>query len=118
MAEGDGRVTLPEHRPPRNEGTKAKATLSTEEKRLVERLPESADYVVLLRKRGRGHARDLRWLLRMTDEYPKTPMRDALLEAMRFGMADLERLERMVLRRIARDFFTRPDDPKDDDDDR
>jgi hypothetical protein len=24
----------------------------------------------------------------------------------------------MVLRRIARDFFTRPDDPKDDDDDR
>jgi transposase len=118
LAEGNGRVTLPEHRPPRNEGAKAKASLSTEEKRLVERLPESADYVALMRKRGRGHVRDLRWLLRMTDEYPRTPMRDALLEATRFGMTDLERLERMILRRIARDFFTRPDDPKDDDDDR
>jgi hypothetical protein len=36
-----------------------------------------------------------------------------MLEALRYGMADLDRLERMVLRRIGRDFF-----PKDDDDDR
>jgi hypothetical protein len=49
----------------------------------------------------------------MIDEYPRRPMRDALLEALHYGMTDLDRLERMVLRRIARDFF-----PKDDDNDR
>jgi hypothetical protein len=32
---------------------------------------------------------------------------------LRYGMTDLDRLERMVLRRIARDFF-----PRNDDDDR
>jgi hypothetical protein len=109
----DARVTAPEHRPPRNEGLTARHAVSIEEKRLVERLPESAGYVTRLRERGRGTARDLRWLLRMIDEYPRKPMRDALLEALHYGMTDLDRLERMVLRRIARDFF-----PKDDDDDR
>ncbi len=76
-------------------------------------MPESAGYVARLRERGRGTTRDLRWLLRMIDEYPRRPMREALLEALHYGMTDLDRLDRMVLRRIARDFF-----PKDDDDDR
>ncbi len=49
----------------------------------------------------------------MVDEYPKNAMKGALVEACHYGMTDLDRLERMVLRRIARDFF-----PKDDDDDR
>jgi hypothetical protein len=47
-------------------------------------------------------------------------------EALRYGMADLDRLERMVLRRIGRDFFVLPrrddrndrDNPEDEDDDR
>ena len=34
----------------------------------------------------------------------------AMAEAIRYGMSDLERLERMVLRRIARDFFVLPCD--------
>jgi predicted transcriptional regulator len=109
----DARVTMQEHRPPRSEGLFARHAVSVEEKRLTERMPESAGYVARLRDRGRGTTRDLRWLLRMIDEYPRRPMRDALLEALHYGMTDLDRLERMVLRRIARDFF-----PKDDDDDR
>ena len=49
-------------------------------------------------------------------------LRAALAEALRYGMADLERLERMVLRRVGSDFFVLPrhddegDDPEDDDD--
>lgn len=112
------RVTDRAHRPPRSEGLFARQAVSVEERRLTERLPESVAYVTLLRQRGRGGTRDLRWLWRMVDEYPRTPMRDAIAEAVRYRMADLDRLERMVLRRIARDFFTGPDDPKDDDDDR
>ena len=110
----DARVTSPEHRPPRHEGVLARNTVSSEHKQIVDRLPESADYVALLQRRGRGSARNLRWLLRMVKEYPREPMRDALLEALRYGMTDLERLERMVLRRIGRELLF----PEDDDHDR
>jgi transposase len=108
----DARVLAPEHRPPRNEGVFARNAASAEQQRLTERMPESADYITLLRGRGRGGTRELRWLLRMVDEYPRRPMLDALLEALRYGMTDLDRLERMVLRRIARDFFPRDDDDR------
>jgi transposase len=121
----DMRVTDPSHRPPRNEGLFARRTVSAEEKRLAERMPETGEYVTLLKKRGRGTTRDLRWLLRMVDDYPGSAMRAALEEATRYGMADLERLERMVLRRIVQNFFAPPRrDPEgppnetDDDDDR
>jgi len=109
----DARVTAAEHRPPRNEGQCARRSESAEEKRLIERMPESAAYVARLRERGRGSTRDLRWLLRMIEDYPEAAVRGALLDACHYGMTDLDRLERMVLRRIARDFF-----PRDDDDDR
>jgi hypothetical protein len=46
----------------------------------------------------------------MIDEYPREALSAALTDALRYGMADLERLERMVLRRIARDFFVLPKD--------
>jgi transposase len=103
----DARVTAPEHRPPRNEGPCARRSESIEQRRLVEKMPETAEYIARLRQRGRASTRELRWLLRMVEDYPRAPMRDALLEAARYGMTDLDRLERMVLRRIARDFFPR-----------
>jgi hypothetical protein len=104
----DGRVTDPSHRPPRNEGVFARNAVSVEERRLGERLPEVMPYIALLKERRRGSTRDLRWLLRMVDEYPRDAFTTALAEALRYGMADLERLERMVLRRIAKDFFVLP----------
>jgi hypothetical protein len=106
----DVRVVDPSHRPPRGEGPCAQRALSVEERRIGERMPEAASYIALLKARRRGTTRDLRWLLRMIDEYPREPFAAALAEAVRYGMADLERLERMVLRCIARDFFVLPKD--------
>lgn len=116
--DGADRVTNPEHRPPRNEGIWARKRVSEEERRLSERLPVAAEYVALLRRRGRGSTRDLRWLVRMLNDYPVEALLGALEEALRYGMTDLERLETMILRRIARDFFVLPrrSDGEDDDD--
>ena len=41
----------------------------------------------------------------MIREYPKGPLREAIAEAERYGLFDLDRVERMVLRRIAHDYF-------------
>lgn len=112
------RITAAEHRPPRSEGVFARRTPPVEEQRLAERMPETSPYLALLRSRGRGHHRDLRGLLRMVDEYPRAPLLGALHEALRYGLADIERLERMILRRIAKDFFVlRPDADTDPDTD-
>lgn len=122
---GDERMTEPAHRPPRGGGPGpfARRVLEPEQRRVLDRVPEAAAYVALLRQRRHGSPRDLRWLVRMVSEYPSDAMRAALCEALRYGMADLERLERMVLRRIGKDFFVLPcggdpddDEPEDDDD--
>lgn len=102
------RVTAAEHRPPRSEGVFARQAASLDERRLCDRMLEMAAYIALLRSRGRGSARDLRSLTRIIEDYPAEATRAALIEATRYGMADLERLERMILRRIARDFFNSP----------
>lgn len=105
----DARSTLAEHRPPRREAVFARKA-EADERRLVERVPEAEPYLAMLRARGRGTIRDVRWLGRMAEEYPRRAMGEAIVEATRYGLADLERLERMVLRRVARDFFpTAPD---------
>lgn len=114
----DVRVIAPQHRPPRSEGLFAQRAVSREGQRLRERMPETAAYVALLKKRGRGSTRDLRWLLRMVNEYPHDALSAALGEALHYGMADLDRLERMVLRRIARDFFVLPRSAETDPEDR
>ena len=38
-------------------------------------------------------------------EYPTDATRPSLGEALQYGMTDLDRLDRMVLRRIGREFF-------------
>ncbi len=61
----------------------------------------------------------------MVREYPRQPLLDAIGEAEQFGLYDLDRIERMILRRIGRDYFLLPklhDEPhapnEDDDDER
>jgi transposase len=116
----DERVIDPAHRPPRGDGVFARRVCA-EEKRITERMPEISVYVALLKRRGRGTIRDLRWLLRLLDDYPADAVRAAIEIATQYGMIDLERLERMVLRRIVRDFFLAPRgkdaEPSEDDDD-
>jgi transposase len=99
------RITLAEHRPPRGEGVKRKDP-HPEEKALVAAAPEIAPYIEALKQKGRKvMALALRQLLRLLREYPREPFLAAVAEAAHYGLYDLDRLERMILRRVARDYF-------------
>ena len=99
------RVTLAAHRPPRGEGVK-RSDPHPEEKAIVEAAPETAPYVAALKQKSRKVvALALRQLLRLLREYPREPFLAAVQEAARYGLYDLDRLERMILRRVARDYF-------------
>ncbi len=112
----DARVIVPEHRPPRHRAYFGRPQAHAERDRLLARLPALGPFVALLGLRGRAGLRDLRILSRMADEYPLDALLGALADATHFGLTDLDRIERMVLRRIASDFFP-PPLPEDDDDD-
>ncbi len=103
----DARVTLPEHRPPRGAKVFAKGTPSPEERELTQGGAEVAAYVALLKKRGRS-LRALRKLMQMVREYPREPLLAALRIATHYGLDDMDRLESLVLRHIAGDFFPVP----------
>ncbi len=99
------RVTLAAHRPARGEGIK-RSDPHPEEKAIVEAAPEIALYVAALKQKSRKVvALALRQLLRLLREYPREPFLAAVQEAARYGLYDLDRLERMILRRVARDYF-------------
>jgi hypothetical protein len=57
----------------------------------------------------------LRQLLRLLKEYPREPLLAAVQEAARYGLYDLDRLERMILRRVVRDYFLLDDGKESDD---
>ena len=68
--------------------------------------PEITTYVAALKRRAPGRGTNaLRRLLRMLREYPRAPFLEAVRAAEKYGLFDLDRLERMVLRGIAKDFF-------------
>jgi len=97
------RITLAEHKPPR--GAK-RADPHPEEKVIAAAAPEIASYVTSLKQKSRKVViLALRQLLRLLREYPREPFLAAVREADRYGLYDLDRLERMILRRIARDYF-------------
>jgi hypothetical protein len=99
------RITLAAHRPPRGAGIK-RSDPHPEEKAIVEAAPETALYVAALKQKGRKVVvLALRQLLRLLREYPREPFLSAVREAARYGLYDLDRLERMILRRVARDYF-------------
>ena len=99
------RVTLAEHRPPRGQGL-PRPDPHPEEKAVLAAVPEIADYLATLKQRGRKVLTlALRQLLRLVREYPREPLLAAVREAARYGLYDLDRLERMILRRVAREYF-------------
>jgi hypothetical protein len=49
-------------------------------------------------------------------DYPTKPLCDAVAQAQRYGLIDLARIEKMVLRRIAGDFFRIPGFENNEDD--
>jgi len=104
------RFTLPEHRPKRGQGHQRKKPLA-EERALIQEAPEIEEYVAALKSRAAGRGTlALRRLLSMVRDYPRQPMLQAVRAAQHYGLYDLERLERMVLRQIAHDYFVLPED--------
>ena len=110
------RVLLAAHRPPRGQGL-ARLQPHPEEKTILATVPEIGDYVGALKQRSRkvpGLA--LRQLLRLVREYPRKPLLAAVAEAARYGLYDLDRLERMILRRVAREYFLLDEESEPQDD--
>src|SRR5205814_2272892 len=109
------RVLLAKHRPPRGQGMQ-RPDPHPEEKAILEAAPEMADYLAAMKQRGRkGPTLALRQLLRLVREYPPEPLLAAVREAARYGLYDLDRLERMILRRVVRDYFLLDDGQQNDD---
>jgi len=114
------RSVRPEHRPRRGDRP-MHAVLGEEEKALLAAAPELGGYVAELKKRSYGRGTlALRRLTRLVDDYPRAPLLEAVHQAAQYGLYDIERLERMVLRHIAKDYFLVPrrgrDDPEEPDD--
>ncbi len=109
------RILLAEHRPPRGQGL-PRPDPHPEEKAILAAVPEMAEYVAALKQRGRKVLTlVLRQLWRLVREYPREPLLAAVQEAARYGLYDLDRLERMILRRVAREYFLLKDGKESDD---
>lgn len=99
------RTQLKEHRRPQGEKVNLQKLLS-EERELLTVLPAFSSYLAGLKKSGhKAPLLLLRRLLRMAREYPHAALIPALEDAARYGLYDLDRLERMVLKRIQSDYF-------------
>jgi transposase len=101
------RYSLPEHHRPRGEGMKPKPwDASPEEKRLRQQVPEIVAYLDALKKHYSGRATlPLRRLLHMVEDYPRPPLLEAIATATQYGLFDLERVENLILRKLAREYF-------------
>jgi transposase len=101
-------VTDPSHRPPRGEGRK-KADPLAEEVELLTLVPALARYILQLKEHASGRGTlALRRLLKLVRDYPQAPLMTAIGRAEQYGLFDLDRLERMVLKQIATDYFVLP----------
>ena len=68
--------------------------------------PRLVGYVAGLKDRFPGKAvRALKRLRSLVRDYPRAPLLKAVIDAMTYGMYDLDRLEGMVLRNVRRDYF-------------
>jgi hypothetical protein len=109
------RITLAGHRPPRGQRV-ARPDPHPEENAILTAAPELAEYVAGLKQRSRKIVTlALRQLLRLVREYPRDPLLGAVAEAARYGLYDLDRLERMILRRVTREYFLIDEGPQEDD---
>jgi hypothetical protein len=98
------RVTVPEHRPPR--GARPSTQPLPEEQTLAQADPPVPAYAAALKQRSAGRGTlALRRLLALYREYPRAPFLQAVRLATQYGLFDLDRLERLTLRVIAKEYF-------------
>jgi transposase len=106
------RVTVPEHRPPR--GARPSAQPSPDEQALAQAAPPLPAYAAALKARSAGRGTlALRRLLALYREYPRVAVLQAVTLAQHYGLFDLDRLERLTLRVIAKDYFRLAEDDED-----
>jgi len=110
------RITAPEHRPRRGEAPQEKTP--PEEQELRAAGEPLGQYALELKRHSAGRGTlALRRLLVFHREYPREAVAKAVATALEYGLFDLERLERLILRTIARDYFVLPGGRDTDDDD-
>jgi hypothetical protein len=101
----DTRVTDPSHRPPRGQGLTRHRPVAPEQIEILQIEPRLASYVNALKQHIGERRAPLRRLLSMLRDYPRAAFLAAVAEAERYRLLDLDRLEKMVLRQIADDYF-------------
>jgi hypothetical protein len=114
-----GRVLLPEHRLPRGQHAERRR----EEEDVLRGSPEPLRlYVEALRRRlpPLRATLALRRLMALRRDYPEEPFLSAVKTATTFGLFDMERLERLILRTIGSEYFViasqeDPDDGEEED---
>ena len=113
------RVSLPEHRyPGRWKHRGQNPPPLPEEKILRAGAPELGALVdAIKRQRGGRAVKPIRDLHRLYLDYPTDPLCAALRVALEYGLYDVKRIEQIVLKNIAGDFFRLPTPPDKEEDD-
>jgi hypothetical protein len=107
------RRTLAAHRPPRGQLAAHTAPLP-EQRELAAAGAPFAEYAVTLKQRiGSRWPLALRRLAQMRRDYPAAALIAAIETAAHYGLYDLDRLERMILRNVATAYFVLPADRDD-----
>jgi hypothetical protein len=112
IGQRNARHTLPDHHstPVRTDRGPA-----LEEQLLRGDHPSLERYAAALKQRAYGRGvRALRRLLELKRTYPSGPFLAAVEQALRFGLFDLQRLERLILKQVAGDFFNLDSDRDED----
>jgi hypothetical protein len=103
IGQRDARSTLPGHH---STPTRADRGPALEEQLLRGDHPSLERYAAALKQRAYGRGvRALRRLLELKRTYPSGPFLAAVEQALRFGLFDLQRLETLILKQVAGDFF-------------
>jgi transposase len=100
----DARHTVPEHH---STPVRLSRGPVLEEKLLAGHHPSLERYAAALKQRAHGRGvRALRRLLELKRTYPSAPFLVAVEQALQFGLFDLGRLEKLILKQVIGDFFT------------
>jgi transposase len=105
------RVTSEAHRPPKGMVAKVERQPTPDERELQVAEPPLPEYARAVKQRGSNRwPAALRRLAQMRRDYPSGAFLAAIADAAHYGLYDLDRLERMVLRNIATEYFVAPAD--------
>ena len=110
----DTRVTDPSHRPPRGQGLVRHRPTAPELIEILAVAPCLSGYLQVFKQYVGERRAPLRRFLSMLRDYPREAFLAAVADAERYRLFDLDRLEKMVLRRIADDYFPLDLEPLDE----